>query len=134
MAAVVTLAQVSVWLDSTKMGLSTLDAVLEESVRTQVFAHLGQIYDTSNWVDVNSTPALVQQIVSLWVAGNEYNRKYSQEAASGNTYGDTLIATGQRLLDSLVNRTLDIPNVEALKHGVPTFHRTDPIFTMGWQP
>lgn len=120
MAAVISLAEAQQWLETTKLGLASLDAELEDSGQAWAFGVVGQAYDTTNWVTPASTPRLVRKAISMWVAGWEYNKRYSEEAAQAGAYGNTLIATAQALLEGVADGVIDLDDEDGVIDVTPT--------------
>lgn len=88
----VSVAEVQQWLEPTKLnlGLGPVDAELDATAFQVVASALQGRYDTSTWVDANTTPDLVRKILSMLVAGYTYNRQYSENEDVA-TYGNWLI-------------------------------------------
>lgn len=105
MAIVVTLAKIQQWLEQTKLTLSVIDPDLAESAREMAFSTLVNDYDTTVWVDANTTPKLVQSAISMLIAAWTYNRAYSEEGGAA-TYGNDLEAKAYALLGGIADGTI----------------------------
>lgn len=106
----ITTADVNAFADGRKITIAALDAALEGTQSTQVFARLSQIYNTSTWVDENTTPTLVKSIIAMLYVGWLFQRTYSEDTNISN-YGTLLIAEATTLLDGLVAESIVIPNL-----------------------
>lgn len=102
MTAVVTLPKVQQWLETTKLTLASLDAELAETAREVAFSTLVNSYDTTVWVDTNTTPKLVQSAIAMLIAAWEYNRAYSEEGGEA-TYGKDLEEKAYGLLNGIAD-------------------------------
>lgn len=124
------------WGDHVKLDLASLDTELEASVASQVLARVANVYDVSSWLTPETTPSLVRKITAMMYTGWYINRTYSEEEPNSD-YALMLIGQAERLLDGIVDGSLDLPEVEApmLSTGQPSGYPTDadcgPVFTMG---
>lgn len=123
----VTLADVQGWLESTKLTLASVDAALEASAAETVFSSASRVYDTSTWVDANTTPRLIRQVIAMYVAGWTYNRQYSEDSEESNWWGDYLLGEAEKLLSGIVDGTIDLLDVAGTVGNVsgPTFYPND---------
>lgn len=99
--AVVTLPEVQQWLETTKMSLAAVDPELSESARLVVFGKVSGTYDTSEWVDVATTPKLIRATIGKLVAAWEYLKAYGEEDES--TYGSRMERQVYELLKEIDN-------------------------------
>lgn len=130
MAAHITTTQVQTWLESTKLTITALDAGLEAQVSSEILGRLTETYAayTSLWVDSNTTPAIVQQVIAMMYAGWTFDRSYaevvSQEA--GASYGLTLRNWAMALLRDIISGAVAIAEIEPNQPAVaPEFYPTD---------
>ena len=79
MAIVVTVAKIQQWLEKTKLTITSVDPDQAESARQIAFAQLVNSYDTTVWVDVATTPKLVQSAISMLIAAWIYQKAYSED-------------------------------------------------------
>lgn len=116
MTTVVTLSKVQQWIEQTKLSLDSIDPELAESAREIAFSTLVNSYDTTIWVDVSTTPKLVQSAISMLIAAWEYNRAYSEEGGLA-TYGNDLEDKALALLNGIADGQIaleEYPGVGAL--------------------
>jgi len=128
--AVVTLAEVQAWLEETKMHLDAFDPELEEAARVMVFGKVGTIYDTADWVDEDSTPALVRKVIAMYVAAWTYNRQYSEEDPDGSGYAKWLMSMAEIALEGISSGNVDLPEVpdsEQVPTSSPSFYPDDTV-------
>lgn len=93
--------------DGTKLIFTAVDLDLVSSVAAEVFAQIQSTYDTTVWIDKNSTPKLVVKILAMFYVGWYYERVYSEDG-NPNSYGLLLVARGQHLIDGIVANTLNL--------------------------
>ena len=98
--------------DATKLVFAAVDSNEEASVKTEIFSQVGQVYDTTLWVDTASTPQLLLKIMAMFYVGWHYQKVYSEDDTPNN-FGMLLIARGQRLIDGLIDGSIDLPDVTA---------------------
>jgi hypothetical protein len=96
------------WLEATKYSVSSLDAKLEETARTQVFARLNALYNVGEWTTPGTTPNLVKVVVSMLVAAWTFNRAYAEDDLTESTYGMHLEARAWLLVDGILAGAVDI--------------------------
>lgn len=97
------------WLETTKLSISALDTDLEAEVVSKVLGRLAIVYDTSTWIDEDSTPALVKTAIAMLYSGWFYDRQYS-ESSDTNQYALRLKADAMTILDGLVEGSLTLPD------------------------
>lgn len=124
--AVVTLAQVQQWLESTKLTLSSYDTELELTAERRVFAEAAQSYDVSGWVGTSTTPVLIQEIIAMFTAAWTYQRQYSEDSETGSWYVTWLEGKAQSLLDSVSKGLIDLLDTTQIPSSdSPVFWPTD---------
>jgi hypothetical protein len=129
-AAHITTSQVQVWLEPTKLAVTTLDTGLEQQVASEVLGRLTQTYTAyvPLWVDAATTPAIVQQVIAMIYAGWLFDRSYSEVVSqeSGTSYGLTLRNWGYGLLNDIIRGSVSIAEIEPNQPAVaPVFYPTD---------
>jgi hypothetical protein len=132
------LSEAQQWLENTKLSLTSLDTLLESTVSTNVLGRLADTYSdptfgVQTWIDTNTTPALVRQIISMFYAGWTYDRAYSEMVAGAGTgrdpattYGTMLRQYAETLLVGVISGSillLEIAPNEA--DTAPEFYPTD---------
>lgn len=121
----ITLAEAQAWTETSKLTLASLDLALESQVSAEVFARLGDGYDTSVWVDEADTPDIVRAIISMYYVSWIYDRTFSSDGANNpNDYAMRLRARADMLLTSIVQGDIDIPG-EVVNTGSPAFYPND---------
>lgn len=78
MAVHVEAKRIQLWLNSTKLVVDEVDPELESAASDYVLGRLDALYDISGWADVNTTPRLVQDIISMFMAAWQYRRAYAE--------------------------------------------------------
>jgi len=113
MALHVTIEEVQAWLDENKLELPDNDPLPEEQhVVNHVFSSVAQIFDTSTWVDADTTPDLLRTIISGLVAARRYNKVYSESDDAGNRYANKIENQLNVLLEQVVDGTITLIDVE----------------------
>lgn len=130
MTAHITASQVQVWLQSTKLTVGTLDAGLEAQVSSEILGRLTETYSAfvPLWVDATTTPAVVQQVMSMMYAGWLFDRSYSEVVSqeAGASYGLTLRNWAMSLLLSIINGSVSIAEIAPNQPAVaPEFYPND---------
>lgn len=132
--AYITVQDANAWTDKSKLTLTELDSELEASVARQVFARISQAYDTSTWVDSNTTPSLIRKIIAMQYVAWYYERAYSEDGGQ-NTYSDRLFQQAEALIEGLITGAIDLPDNEEdstlPKIGTAEYEFGEPKFTMG---
>lgn len=122
--AVISVADVQTWLETTKLQLSVLPADLDTVAESQVFARLSEQYDVSGWTNSSTTPTLVKEIVAMTVAAWFYLRQYSENAEEANWYATWLLAQAEKLMVNITGGTIILPGGS----GGPTIPTDAPVF------
>lgn len=89
MATRITLADANAWLESTKLTLSAIDPELERQISSLILGRLAPVFDTSSWLNDQSTPALVRTIIAMNYVAWVYDKNYSDDAED-NAYARLL--------------------------------------------
>lgn len=124
----ITQQQVQQWLNTTKLTVADVDVELEATAQQIVFSAIPTEYDTTLWVDDDTTPQLIQRIISMFVAAWIWKR-----AAEGGvdldstTWGVQLEEMAYRLLGQVADGTMVIPGGTTYDSatGQPSFYPTD---------
>ena len=123
---IVSEAQVQQWLESTKLTINDVDDELESTATSIVFSSLSQSFDTTTWIDENTTPKLVQQVISMLVAAWIYNRAYSEDGTTVSSYSKWLEDKAMALLAAIGSGTVDLPEVPGfVTSSSPSFYPMD---------
>jgi hypothetical protein len=90
--ALITLDEVQPWLEESKLRLAQDDELVEEVTASPlVLGKLAARFDTSTWVDENTTPEIVRKCIAMLCAAWRYNKHYSEsEDGAGNPYANKL--------------------------------------------
>lgn len=138
MMSYISINEVQAWCEPTKLTLANIDAVLEESVVSQVFARIAPTYDTSTWTGSISTPAPVLKILAMYYAAWYIDRTFSEDASVTNNYASLLRAEADNLLDGIIGGRVVISTIlsgtqQSLRTSDPEFEFGDegPYFNMG---
>lgn len=122
----ITLGDAQAWIEPSKLTLSTLDTTLENAVSSQVFAQLGSVYNTADWVDEMDTPDVIRGLISMYYVSWIYDRTFSSDG--NNNPGDYATRLRQRadmLLTSIVAGDVDIPEQPTSTVSEPSFYPND---------
>lgn len=109
----ITLSAAQQWLETTKLTLTVLDSDLENSASNYVLSRLSVVYpnEVTTWTSTANTPALVQQVISMYYAGWLYNRQYSEDSDGGNPWADKLIGMADMMLAGIASGLMDLTDV-----------------------
>ena len=99
------------WLNQTKFNVTSVDPTHEQTAVNTVFGKISQRYDTSTWIDSATTPTLILNLLSMWVA-SVYLRRAASEEDGLTTYADWLEMRADAICDKIVEGAIDIPGVE----------------------
>ena len=75
------LQQVQSWIDTSKLTLTSLDPVMEETAFDLIYSRVSRAYDISSWTSQATSPALIQKAASLLIASWVYERAYAEVTA-----------------------------------------------------
>lgn len=128
MARVTQLA-VKAWTENTKMGnaagVVSLDTELLAQLEEEVIARLnGAGYNTSTWLDSNTTPTIVRTAIAKLYVSWLIDRQYSEDEDL-NAYAGRLAANAEQVIEGLVAGTLTIPGSPDGEVGQPSFYPND---------
>lgn len=124
--SIVTEAQVQQWLEATKLTIDDVDDELESTAKGIVLSSLSSQYDVTTWIDVSTTPKLVQQVISMFIAAWEYNRAYSEDATNSSSYSAWLEKKAYTLLAGINSGANDLPEVPGFSStNAPSFYPGD---------
>jgi hypothetical protein len=126
----ITASMVQTWLEPTKAAISSVDATWEGQISSEVLGRLAQTFTqpvVATWVDTTTTPAVVQQIIAMFYAGWFYDRAFSEVVTdeSQTSYGATLRAWAQKLLDDVITGSVELADVPTEPNSGPAFYPTD---------
>jgi hypothetical protein len=112
------LQQVQSWLESTKVSLDSVDPQLAETARALVFARVGRVYDTTLWVDQESTPLLVSDAIAMLIAAWTYDRQYAEVTSeSENRYALKLENLAENLVSGIEAGNIDLDDANQAAAG-----------------
>lgn len=132
MALITTLPEVQQWLEQSKLTVENVEQPLHDHYRDVVLSRLFNVYTTSGWVSVSTTPSLVRKIIAMLMASVIYRRAYSEDNSDDDSYGGWLESSAMSLLDGLAGGSLQLPEEEApvSASGQPVFWPTDSTATL----
>jgi hypothetical protein len=114
------------WAERYKLPVEQLDEDLLDAVETEVLALIAAAYDTTTWVDVSTTPRIVQVVISKMYVSWLYKRSFAEDQDQGNRYAYELQNNANMLIEGLRDGTIDIPGVTpVISAGEPSFYPTD---------
>lgn len=126
----ITTSDVQVWLETTKLAISSIDPTLEVDVSNEVISQLtGQFGAyTPTWVDNTSTPQIVKQIIAMEYAGWVYDRAFSEVVTNEAqvSYGATLRGWATNLINDILGGSILIAEIgSGPVNEAPIFYPTD---------
>lgn len=121
----ITVKQAQSWSEKTKLPITDLDTDLLTQVENQVLGALTAGFDTSTWLDASTTPAIVQQILSMLYVSWFYNRQYSEDQEHVNVYATLLRAEAESLIQGILNGSVIMPGLPPSTEEGPSFYPTD---------
>jgi len=123
MAQYLTPERVQQWLEKTSAPVTDIDVMRESTARDVIFGMLVSRYDTTLWVDEDTTPSLVLNLMSALYASYTYNAVYSENYGDSD-YGRQLWSMVDKLLGNIQSGEVDLPVLET-GLGQPAFYPTD---------
>jgi hypothetical protein len=126
----ITTSDVQAWLESTKLSVTTIEAVLEADASTEVLGRLDSTYGmyVPLWIDSTSTPQIVRQVIAMYYASWIYDRSYSEVETNeaSVSYGAVLRAWAMTLLNDIIRGAVSIVEIEPSSPATaPVFYPTD---------
>jgi len=106
--AYVTTREVESWLQDSKFDIGVVEPEIEALASSMCIGRISQRYDTSTWLDSDTTPSLVLNLIAMWVAA-AYLRKIASEEDGLTTYADVLEARMEKICESIVDGIIDLP-------------------------
>ena len=90
--ALITVSDVQSWFTDDRLRLAPeQDNLPEETdVSNEVLARVSVRYDTTTWVDPDTTPALIRSVISARVGSIRYRKVYADQLEEGPNYADWL--------------------------------------------
>jgi hypothetical protein len=126
--AYLTLDKVQQWLEPTKATITAIEPALEMTVSDYVLTRIGTQYNIDGWVDLESTPSLVLDAMSMLYAAWFYERQLSEDMAidTGN-WGKHLETWATKFIEDISSGALELIDQDALLtlQGSPEFYPTD---------
>jgi hypothetical protein len=109
--AYLTQSRIQQFLETTKMEVDEINVELDRTVRDMIMGRLSARYDVTGWLDSETTPSLVLDIMSMLYAGLAYNREFSEDSDSFNGWGAYLVRTALTQADAIATGTVDLTDV-----------------------
>jgi hypothetical protein len=122
---VITVQEVKGWVETTKLPITALDLNFLPQLEAEVFARLGTVYDTTVWLDPDTTPAIVRVCITKLYAAWIYDRAYSENQGVTNDYAAMLRGNAEMLITGLIDGTIEIPGVIPISSPNPAFYPND---------
>lgn len=114
------------WAEPSKFPSIQLDEDFLDALETEILVKLNAVYDTSTWLDPDTTPAIVKVIIAKLYVSWKYKRAFAEDLDQGNRYAYELEDNAGALIDGLLDGTIDIPGeVPVNASGSPSFYPTD---------
>lgn len=121
----ITVEDVKGWVETSKLNVQSLDMNFLPQLEAEVLAQLGQVYDSTVWVDVASTPRLVRVIIAKLYAGWIYDRAYSENQAERNEYAAMLKENAGTLISGILDGTIELPGTPITTNQAASFYPND---------
>jgi hypothetical protein len=132
----IVVADAQTWLEGTKARLTSLDPNLESQISIMILGRMVDTFDTTivaSWVDNNTTPEIVRQIIAMTYAGWYYDRQFSEQvigagtqASNVTTYGMLLRQYAETLLEGVISGSIILVEVPLDEpQTLPVFYPTD---------
>jgi hypothetical protein len=128
MSVHVTNIEIQQWIQDTRHPIDSVDTALESSAFSHVAGALAIRYDTTTWIDVNTTPELVRSVISMLIAAWTINKSHAEAVGEVDSYGVHLESSALTLLGGLADGSItlsDTVGVSDYATGRPAFWPTD---------
>jgi len=108
---------------------------LEETGRGIILGKLSNEYHVEGWLETDGpyeTPALVESILAMLVAGWVYDRQFASEVEDGLSYGGRKVREAYALLDRILAAEFVLEGAILIERDddLPSTLITEPIFRM----
>jgi hypothetical protein len=128
--AYIAAANVNDWLEATKSSVADpLAAGMMQLAQDKVLGRLAATFDTTTWLDEDTTPALIVTIMSMLYAASYYRMVYSEdlEDGVGLNWAQWLEQSAEGYLTMIIDGTLELPDLgdPTLSIGYPSFYPND---------
>lgn len=125
----VSVRNIQAWLERSKFPISSVNQEFLETAKNLLFAELGQMYDTTTWLDEDTTPSIVLNCMAMQIAAFEYRAAVSQDGGE-DTYANILEERLQKVICSITSGALVLPDTFPVDTtssvgGGPAFFPTD---------
>lgn len=105
---------------------------LESNARAQVLGRLRSIYPVDDWTATGGVaPALVRQVIAMYIAAWIYARQFSEDTANINSYASWLLRQAESIVTSLLNGDIALDDIERDVSSDGEAVSGPPIFTTG---
>lgn len=124
----VTEVEVQQWVQNSRLTITGVDPTLESSAFSRVASALSLRYDTTTWLDDETTPSLVRSIISMLMGAWIINRAAGEASNETDSYGLHLESSALTLLGGLTDGSItldDAPGAASSATGSPAFWPTD---------
>lgn len=121
----ITKENVQGWLDRSKLTILALDLDFLAQLEEEILARINSVYNTSLWVDVNSTPLLIQAIISKKYASWHYAKSYSENTEDDNEYAQRIDDNAEMLINGILSGIIEVPGETAINNPGPSFYPND---------
>ena len=116
-------ALVDAWTNTEKVTwAAVVDESLDSQVASQVLARVSKAFDTSTWIDTDTTPRLILSIIAMNYVGRKFQEMYGDDSLNSD-YGTAIITDANNLLINLLAGDLILTDED----GLPI----DPTYSVG---
>lgn len=119
----VTTDKIQAWLEPTKLTLIAPDLDLLEHLEEEVLVRLSAVADISNWVSPETTPRIVQVIITKIYAAWHIDRQYSENQDENSEYATRLKENANMLIEGILEGIIKVPGQDLL--GRASFYPND---------
>lgn len=115
----------------------TVDESLDSQIASQVLAKAARAFDTTTWIDNDTTPDLILSIIAMIYVGRKFQELYGEDSLNSD-YGSALVTDAFNMLQNLIDGDLilldeDMLPIESSVGSGLRFEPTesDPMFAVG---
>ena len=104
--AYIDVALANAWTDKDRFNLTAIDVNLENQIASQVIERASQAFDTSLWVNTDTTPTIIKSIIAMIYVGRSGQARTQDNINGVDNYWTKLVEDAMRLLDSVIRGEL----------------------------
>lgn len=125
----IALTEAQAWVEATKFTIIAINTSpnsdLLAQIEEEIVARVASTFDTSTWVDQNTTPRLVRTAIAKKFVAWMYRRQYSESLSDADaSYAALLEANSETIVSGLVDGSIELPGITSTTDE-PGFYPTD---------